>query len=94
MGRRGKTTKAGEHLLFDVLYEDGTRSSNRKVPNAELGDLDRALSAKAYIEAQDREIARSRDRGGFRKAARTDQDAIALAGEITQEAQPCASSGP
>jgi len=27
------------------------------VPNAELGDLDRALSAKAYIEAQDREIA-------------------------------------
>jgi hypothetical protein len=57
MGRRGKTTKAGEHLLFDVLYEDGTRSSNRKVPNAELGDLDRALSAKAYIEAQDREIA-------------------------------------
>jgi len=24
--------KVGEFLLFDVLYEDGTRSSNRKAP--------------------------------------------------------------
>ena len=57
MGRRGKTTKAGEHLLFDVLYEDRTRSSEPQGAECRIGDLDRALSAKAYIEAQDREIA-------------------------------------
>jgi hypothetical protein len=42
-----------EFILFDVLYEDGTRTANRKVPGLEVGDL----HAKAYIEAQDRQIA-------------------------------------
>ena len=27
-------------VLFDVLYEDGTQTSNRKVPASELGGLD------------------------------------------------------
>ncbi|MEM7226448.1 MAG: hypothetical protein AAF495_25980 [Pseudomonadota bacterium] len=44
-------------VLFDVVYEDGTRSSNRKVPNAELIGLDGDQPARAYIEAQDRKIA-------------------------------------
>jgi hypothetical protein len=38
------------------LYEDGTRSSNRKVPSAALGGLDGDAPAQAIIESQDREI--------------------------------------
>jgi hypothetical protein len=44
-------------VLFDVVYQDGTRTSNRKVPGAELGGLDGDAPARAYIEAQDRKIA-------------------------------------
>ncbi len=44
-------------VLFDVVYEDGTLSSNRKVPSAELNGLDGDAPARAFIEAQDRKIA-------------------------------------
>ena len=43
--------------LAAVLYEDGSRTSNRKVPGSELGGIDGDLPAKPYIEAQDRQIA-------------------------------------
>ncbi|HEX7968741.1 MAG TPA: hypothetical protein VF502_11015 [Stellaceae bacterium] len=46
-----------EFVLFDVVYEDGSRSSHRKVPSAELGGLDGDTPAKAIIEAQDEQIA-------------------------------------
>ena len=39
------------------LYEDGTRTSNRKVPGSELVDVEADLLAKTYIEVQDRQIA-------------------------------------
>jgi hypothetical protein len=55
MARRAKVRHVSEFVLFDVLYEDGARSSNRKVPSSELADGDAV--AKPYIEAQDREIA-------------------------------------
>jgi hypothetical protein len=54
---RKKPAVASGYVLFDVTYQDGTRSSNRKVPSAELGGLDGDKPARAYIEAQDREIA-------------------------------------
>ena len=57
MGRRSAGRRAAEFILFDVLYEDGTRTSNRKVPGSELGEVDGDLLAKTYIEAQDRQIA-------------------------------------
>jgi hypothetical protein len=57
MARRKRVQQLGEFVLFDVLYEDGTRSSNRKVPSSELGSLDGDRPAKPYIEAQDRKIA-------------------------------------
>jgi hypothetical protein len=57
MARRHTVRRVEEFVLFDVLYEDGTRTSNRKVPGAELDDLNRDLLAKTYIEAQDRQIA-------------------------------------
>ena len=43
-------------VLFDVIYEDGSRTSNRKVPGDQVGGLDGDTPAKAIIEAQDREI--------------------------------------
>ena len=53
-----KPSKAqSEFVLFDVYYEDGARTSNRKVPSSELGGLDGDEPARAIIEAQDAEIA-------------------------------------
>lgn len=52
-----KPTARQEFVLFDVIYEDGSQRSNRKVPAELLGGLDRDEPAKAAIEAQDREIA-------------------------------------
>lgn len=46
-----------EFVLFDVLYEDGTRRSNRRVPSSALGGLDADEPARTIIEQQDREIA-------------------------------------
>jgi hypothetical protein len=57
IARCSTVRRVGEVVLFDVLYEDGTRTSNRKVPGAELDDIDGDLLAKTYIEAQDRQIA-------------------------------------
>jgi len=57
MGRRGKVRQIGDFVLYDVLYEDNTRTSNRKVPSLELNDIDGDLQAKVYIETQDRKIA-------------------------------------
>jgi hypothetical protein len=56
MGRH-KPTATAEFVLFDVHYEDGTVTSNRKVPGTLLGGLDGDEPARAAIEAQDREIA-------------------------------------
>ena len=57
MGRCSDFRRGEEFILFDVLYEDGSRTSNRKVPGSELGGVDGDLPAKTYIEAQDRQIA-------------------------------------
>jgi hypothetical protein len=49
-------------VMFDVVYEDGTRSSNRKVPANLLDGWEGDEPARAMIEAQDREIAAARGR--------------------------------
>jgi hypothetical protein len=46
-----------EFVLFDVLYEDGSQRSNRKVPSDVLGGLDGDDPARTVIEDQDRAIA-------------------------------------
>jgi hypothetical protein len=56
---------------FDVLYEDGTRSSNRKVPGELLGGLDGDEPARAAIEEQDRRIAEASGRPARRIASIT-----------------------
>jgi hypothetical protein len=57
MGRRSAARRVEEFILFDVLYEDGSRTSNRKVPGSKLESVDGDLPAKTYIETQDRQIA-------------------------------------
>lgn len=78
-----RPSELGEFLLFDVLYDDGTRSSNRKVAVSELRDWEFDESVRTAIEAQDHAIAersgRSRapikeiTRSGTRKAERARQ---------------------
>jgi len=46
-----------EFTLFDVVYEDGSQRSNRRVPSEVLSSLDGDAAARAVIEEQDRLIA-------------------------------------
>ena len=57
---------AGEFTLFDVVYEDGSLRSNRRVPSALLGGLDADAPARGVIEAQDAEIAARSGRAPLR----------------------------
>ena len=52
-----KPTARSEFVLFDVIYEDGSQRSNRKVPAELLGGLDGDEPAKTAIMEQDQAIA-------------------------------------
>jgi hypothetical protein len=52
-----KPTPRSEFVLFDVIYEDGSQRSNRRVSADRLGGLDGDEPARAEIQAQDRAIA-------------------------------------
>jgi hypothetical protein len=52
-----KPASRGESTLFDVVYQDGSQRSNRRVPSEILGGLDGDAPARAFIEEQDRLIA-------------------------------------
>ncbi len=52
-----KPTKRTEFVLFDVIYEDGSQRSNRRVPGEALSGLEGDAAARTIIEQQDREIA-------------------------------------
>lgn len=54
-GKRRMET--GKFVPFDVYYEDGTRSSNRKIPAEILGGLDGDQPARDLLEEQERKIA-------------------------------------
>jgi hypothetical protein len=50
--------KAGAaNVLFDVFYEDGGRSSNRKVPAGVVDGPDGDVPARRYMEEQEKQIA-------------------------------------
>lgn len=63
--RRGQAAQAkkpgtnpkGEFAFFNVVYEDGSQHSNRRVPAEMLGGMDGDEPARGYILEQDREIA-------------------------------------
>jgi hypothetical protein len=52
-----KPATRAEFVFFDVIYEDGSQRSNRRVPSEILGGLDGDGPARAVIEEQDRLIA-------------------------------------
>lgn len=71
MARKKPNPKAA-FVLFNVLYEDGSQTSNRKVPSDILGGLEGDEPARVVIEEQDREIAErsGRSRGAIKTIER------------------------
>jgi hypothetical protein len=67
MAKKPGTNPKGEFVFFDVIYEDGSQRSNRRVPAEILGGLEKDEPARGYIIEQDRDIA---DKSG--------RDAIAI----------------
>ena len=57
MARKKSKPLDAEFVMFDVLYVDGSRRSNRRVPTAILGGLDGDEPARDAIMEQDRVIA-------------------------------------
>jgi hypothetical protein len=64
--KKQKPVEDAAFVLFDVLYDDGMRTSNRRVPSSELMDWDLDASARKFIEAQDDDI---RERSGKARGA-------------------------
>ena len=52
-----KPTARSEFVMFDIVYEDGSQRSNRKVDSNLLGGLDGDEPAREAIMEQDRAIA-------------------------------------
>ena len=57
MARKPGTRAGVEFVLFDVLYEDGSQRSNRRVPSSVLGGAEGDGAATDFIAEQDRIIA-------------------------------------
>ena len=72
MARMNRSADQRSPALFNVIYEDGSLSSNRKVPADMLNGFDDIAAARAFLEAQDRDIAEKsgRMRGRIRTLTR------------------------
>ncbi len=58
MAKKPGTNPKGEFAFFNVLYEDGSQRSNRRVPTELLGGLDGDDEiVREFILSQDRDIA-------------------------------------
>ena len=57
MAKKPGTNPKNEFVFFDVVYEDGSRRSNRRVPAELLSGLEKDETARGFIIEQDREIA-------------------------------------
>ena len=55
MAKKPGTGRGPEYVLFNVIYEDGSQRSNRRVTLDEAAAGDSAV--KAALEQQDRDIA-------------------------------------
>lgn len=75
MARKKPTDNA--FVLFDIVYQDGSLSSNRRIASAELLGPDGDDPARAIIEAQDRKVAEmsGRPRGPIKTIARSPNQA-------------------
>lgn len=56
MARRSSASR-DEVQLFNVIYQDGSLSSNRKIATTLIDAFNADASIKTIIEAQDRDIA-------------------------------------
>ena len=56
MARKKPSTNV-EAVVVNVLYEDGTQSSNRRIPGLELTGFDDDAVIRQAVEAQDDKIA-------------------------------------
>ncbi|MDE2242111.1 MAG: hypothetical protein KGK01_06595, partial [Bradyrhizobium sp.] len=56
MPKKPGTNPKGEFAFFNVVYEDGSQRSNRRVPTELLGGLDGDEPARGFIMEPDREI--------------------------------------
>ena len=88
MARKKEPGPAG-FVLFDVVYEDGTLSSNRKVPDGELDAFQGDAPAKAFIEAQDRDVAAKsgRPRGAIKSIKRSARRSLPETGKYAARAR-------
>jgi hypothetical protein len=57
MGRRKTETTDSGFFLVNVVYEDGTQRSNRKVMQSQMTGFDDVADIRSAIEAQDEKIA-------------------------------------
>ena len=55
---RKKPSKRPDFITVNVLYDDGTQLSNRKVQTADLPGIDETTEIREAIQNQDDEIAR------------------------------------
>jgi hypothetical protein len=57
MAKKPGSNPKREYVFFNVVYEDGSQRSNRRVPAALLDGLEKDEPALGYLIEQDREIA-------------------------------------
>jgi hypothetical protein len=57
MAKKPGSNPKGEYVFFNVVYEDGSQRSNRRVPAALLDGLEKDEPALGFLIEQDREIA-------------------------------------
>jgi len=57
MAKKPGTNPKNEFVFFDVVYEDGSQRSNRRVPAELFDDPKNDEPARGFIIQQDREIA-------------------------------------
>jgi hypothetical protein len=83
MPKKPGTNPKGEFAFFDVVYEDGSQRSNRRVPASLLGGLeDDTKVARGFILEQDREIAEKSGRAPLQIKS------ISRAGEKKKKEKP------
>ena len=89
MGRPERKVQSG-FVLFDVCYEDGARTSNRKVPASKLSGPDGDAPARAFVEMQDRMIGEmsGMSRGRIKTILRSQNQVNGL-GWIVLRAESC-----
>jgi hypothetical protein len=51
-----KKPAESDFIAFDVTYEDGSQTSNRRVASSDIDPIDGDKSVNALIEEQDRKI--------------------------------------